>query len=285
MLYLEGFSLPGIDFEETFLGNIQETCYDSYYPFGLFPNKGLDRLSFDVVTIFYGGNGSGKTTLLNVIAEKLRARRGAPYNKSAFFAQFADACELQWGWQASWQDASVITSDDVFDYLFDLRTLNEGVDRRRDALMEEYLSLKTSHYQMKSLADYEQLKKVNSARRGSKSRFVRQNLVKNAAERSNGESALMYFSHKIEANQIYLLDEPENSLSAEYQQELCGFLEDSARFYNCQLIIATHSPFLLAMRGARIYDLDIRPAAVRRWTQLENVRRYYEFFKAHEEEF
>lgn len=78
---------------------------------------------------------------------------------------------------------------------------------------------------------------------------------------------------------------PENSLSAEYQQELCGFLEDSARFYNCQFIIATHSPFLLAMRGARVYDLDSRPVAVRRWTELENVRRYYEFFKAHEEEF
>ncbi len=285
MLYLEGFRLPGIDFEEGFLGAISETCYDSFYPFGLFPPKDLDRIAFDTVTIFYGGNGCGKTTLLNVIAEKLRARRGAPYNKSAFFAQFAEACDLQWGWQTSWQDATVITSDDVFDYLFDLRVLNEGVDSRRETLMEEYLNLKTSHFQMKSLADYEQLKKVNSARRGSKSQFIRQNLVKNAAERSNGESALMYFSHKIESNQIYLLDEPENSLSAEYQQELCGFLEDSARFYNCQLIIATHSPFLLAMRGARIYDLDSRPAAVRRWTELENVRRYYDFFKAHEEEF
>lgn len=284
-LYLEGFQLPGRFGEEGFLSNIKETCYDNFYPFGLFPPKELDRVSFDTVTIFYGSNGSGKTTLLNVIAEKLRALRGAPYNKSAFFERFVDQCELLWDWQTSWQDAMVITSDDVFDYLFDLRALNEGVDHRREDLMKEYLDLKTSHYQMRSLADYEQLKKVNRARRHSKSEFIRQNLVKNAAERSNGESALMYFSHKIESNQIYLLDEPENGLSAEYQQELCGFLEDSARFYNCQFIIATHSPFLLAMRGARVYDLDSRPVAVRRWTELENVRRYYEFFKAHEEEF
>lgn len=163
---------------------------------------------FDTVTIFYGSNGSGKTTLLNVIAEKLRALRGAPYNKSVFFERFVDQCELLWDWQTSWQDAMVITSDDVFDYLFDLRALNEGVDHRREDLMNEYLDLKTSHYQMRSLADYEQLKKVNRARRHSKSEFIRQNLVKNAAERSNGESALMYFSHKIESNQIYLLDEP-----------------------------------------------------------------------------
>lgn len=285
MLYLEGFGLPGINFEEGFLGEIRETCYEDFYPFGLFPAMELDQVSMDTVTIFYGGNGSGKTTLINVIAEKLRALRTAPYNKSAFFDGFVEGCSLRWSWETSWQDATVITSDDVFDYIFDLRALNEGVDNSRRALMQEYLELKTKPFQMRSLADYEQLKKANSAKRHSKSEFIRQNLVRNAAERSNGESALMYFTHKIEANQIYLLDEPENSLSAEYQQELCGFLEDSARFYNCQFIIATHSPFLLAMRGARIYDLDSRPAQVRRWTELENVRRYYEFFKAHEEEF
>ena len=59
--------------------------------------------------------------------------------------------------------------------------------------------------------------------------------------------------------------------------ELKQFLEDSARFYRCQLIIATHSPFLLSMAGAKIYDLDESPAAVKRWTDLESVRTYYDF--------
>ena len=63
------------------------------------------------------------------------------------------------------------------------------------------------------------------------------------------------------------------------------FLESSARFFGCQFIIATHSPFLMAMRGAKIYDLDGDPAAVRKWTQLKNVRAYYDFFKRHAEEF
>ena len=43
------------------------------------------------------------------------------------------------------------------------------------------------------------------------------------------------------------------------QQELVHFLEDSVRFFGCQLLIATHSPFLLAMKGAKIYDLDADP--------------------------
>ena len=67
--------------------------------------------------------------------------------------------------------------------------------------------------------------------------------------------------------------------------ELAQFLQESARFYNCQFVLATHSPFLLAMPGARVYDLDSAPVQPRRWTELENVRAYYDFFKEHEEEF
>ena len=107
----------------------------------------------------------------------------------------------------------------------------------------------------------------------------------NVREHSNGESAFIYFSEKIQENGLYLLDEPENSLSPERQQELLRFLEDSARFFGCQFIIATHSPFLLSMRGARIYDLDEDPVEVKRWTELANVRAYYAFFKEHEREF
>ena len=35
------------------------------------------------------------------------------------------------------------------------------------------------------------------------------------------------------------------------------------------------------MAGAKIYDLDESPAAVKRWTDLESVRTYYDFFSAH----
>jgi hypothetical protein len=110
-------------------------------------------------------------------------------------------------------------------------------------------------------------------------------LIDNAREYSNGESAFRYFTEKIGENGLYLLDEPENSLSPKRQMELLSFLEESARFFGCQFIISTHSPFLLSMRGARIYNLDQNPVTTRRWTDLENVRTYFDFFKAHENEF
>ena len=81
------------------------------------------------------------------------------------------------------------------------------------------------------------------------------------------------------------MDEPENSLSPERQQELLKFLEDSSRFFGCQFVVATHSPFLLSMKGAKIYDMDEEVVDVKRWSELKNVRAYYDFFKKHEREF
>lgn len=96
---------------------------------------------------------------------------------------------------------------------------------------------------------------------------------------------LNIFLEKIGENGLYILDEPENSLSPQRQIELSKFIEDASRFFGCQFIISTHSPFMLAMKGAKIYDLDEDPVRVKKWTELENVRNYYDFFKEHEKEF
>lgn len=80
---------------------------------------------------------------------------------------------------------------------------------------------------------------------------------------------------------MYCLDEPENSMSAKMQLKLVKMLEELTRYCGCQLIIATHSPFLLAMDNAKIYDLDSNPVEVKDWWELENTKIYYEFFKEH----
>ena len=95
----------------------------------------------------------------------------------------------------------------------------------------------------------------------------------------------MYFVSEIKENSLYLLDEPENSMSAAMQLKLTKFLEESARFFNCQFIIATHSPFLLGMTGATIYDLDSVPATQKNFWELENMKLYYDFFKQNSAKF
>lgn len=284
MIYLSHFEFPNIEQEYDFVLAQKRTCYDTYYPFQTISKHNLEMLDFEPVTILYGGNGSGKTTALNVIAEKLGLERDTLYNRSNFFEDYTGMCSYEVTCDIPKQ-SRIITSDDVFDFMLNLRSINNGINRKREELFEDYLDAKYSHFQMKSLDDYEQLKKVNSARSNTQSKFIRKNLMDNVREHSNGESAFLYFSDKIQENALYLLDEPENSLSPEKQQELLKFLEDSARFFGCQFIIATHSPFLLSMKGAKIYDMDETPVDVKKWTELPNVRAYFDFFMRHEGEF
>lgn len=102
---------------------------------------------------------------------------------------------------------------------------------------------------------------------------------------SNGETALEYFDSKLKNDTLYCLDEPENSLSPKLQLKLAEILEQMARFCGCQFIIATHSPFLLALPGARIYDLDETPVDIKPWWKLENPKIYFEFFDKHRDKF
>ncbi|MBR6028290.1 MAG: AAA family ATPase [Clostridia bacterium] len=277
--WLKGFALPTQDQEEAYLNTIRRTCYTTWYPFRVLAGRGLEELRFEAVTIFYGGNGSGKSTLLNLIADKLGLERESPGSRSEFFDRYVSMCRAD---KAGIPPGSrMITSDDVFNHMLDMRRLNLGINRRRQELFDDWVRDRSTPSRMTSMADYEELSRVVDSRRMTQSEFVRRRLGGNVPEHSNGESAFIYFNEKIQDNALYLLDEPENSLSPVRQLELARFLEDSARFYDCQLVLATHSLFLLAMRGARVYDLDDSPARVKDWTELENVRAYHRFFQEH----
>jgi len=293
-LYLDSFLLPSVRWEENYLHfdvKMKMTCYGHPYPFKLFPDKELSRLNFSSITVFYGGNGSGKTTLLNVIAERIGAVRGTFFNRSPYFDDYVGACTANMNRGGYTDNIQMITSDDVFDYVLDVRAMNEGIDRRRDELMDDYwqrvdyLSREKASFQMRSLADYEELKRHSEAKRLTPSKYVKGNVMGSLPEKSNGESAFLYFTEHIKENGIYLLDEPENSLAAGLQLKLAEFITDSARFFGCQFILATHSPFLLSMPGAKVYDLDTVPVRERHWTELENVRLYAEFFLKHQDKF
>ena len=259
MLYLKSFTFPTDGEEFDVVINVKEKCYSSFYPFKILSQRGIEKIDFEPVTIFYGSNGSGKTTALNVIAEKLKLERSAVYNKSSFFNDYVDLCGYTLKGTAIPANSRIITSDDVFDFMLNLRMLNEGIDSGREKLFEEYRKIKSGDngkFRLRSLDDFEELKKLTSVRSNTQSMYVKKNVGVNVREQSNGESAFMYFAQKIEENALYLLDEPENSLSPQKQMELVRFLEDSARFYGCQFIIATHSTFVLSLKNAQIYDFD-----------------------------
>ena len=286
MIYLSEFVFPSYDEEYRARLDEKRTCFNTMYPFFVLSSRGLERLDFAPVTLLYGGNGSGKTTALNVIAEALSLRRDAPFNRSSFFDDYVKLCSFRTLAPLP-EESRAVSSDDVFDYMLSLRAVNEGIDVKREELFDEYFQKRRSGpFRMQSLDDYDELKKVTDARKQTLSGYVRESgMDKNVREQSNGESAYFYFTSRIQGAGLYLLDEPENSLSPQKQLELKQFLEEEARFFDCQFIIATHSPFLLSLRGAKIYDFDGDPVDVKRWTQLNSVKAYFEFFETHRREF
>lgn len=278
MIYLDSFIFPSEDRQYRFIVGEQRTCYSTFYPFMVLTKNSFSRIDFTNITILYGGNGSGKSTALNIIAEKTKVIREAIYNKSSFFQDFVDLCSINIDYSIP-SHSRIITSDDVFDYMLNIRNINEGIDSKREDLFTDYLETKYSKFRMNSLDDYEQLAKVNRARSVTQSKYIKGNLMENIREYSNGENAFKYFMSKIEENGLYILDEPENSLSPNRQIQLAKFIEDAAKYLGCQFIIATHSPFMLAMDNAKIYDLDEDPVDIKKWVDLENVREYYNFFQ------
>lgn len=282
VIYLERFFFPTEEMEDDYLWDKGNIC--KYYPFRVLSHHHLTRLDFEEITILYGGNGCGKSTALNVIAEKTGVSRSTRFNTSDFYQDFVDMCGAEAA-EPLPESSKIITSDGVFDFMLDVRALNEGIGERREEAAKEYLSAKYADFHFRTMADYDRLKQTNRARRKTLSKYVKGEVMQTIDGRSNGESAFQYFTEKIEENGLYILDEPENSLSPKRQMELKQFIEDSVRFFGCQFIISTHSPFLLAMENARIYDLDADPACVRKWTELENVKVYYNFFRKHQQSF
>ena len=178
MIYLSHFSFPDIEQEYCFVMAEKRTCYDTFYPFQVLSRNKLSMLDFESVTILYGGNGSGKTTALNVIGEKLGISRDTLYNRTNFFEDYTNLCTYELVNPVT-EESRIITSDDVFDFMLNLRTINDGINQKREDLFKEYLDAKYSKFQLISLDDYDQLKKVNMSRSKTQSRYIRNTLMDN----------------------------------------------------------------------------------------------------------
>ena len=304
--YLTSFSVPGrndcIEFLQTEIATrpeLQSAFYrlklkiwndSEMYPFGFFESQ--KTFSFDALTILYGNNGCGKSTILNLIAASLKLPRRSDTNTSPFFNLFCEnLCKIST--HSDFDDigrlAEIITSDDVFKHILALRERNKTITKERDKAINYIFDLKAAHsryvppHQANSLEECIERDKIYSQIKKSSSYYVRQHSSHNLRNHSNGESALEFFTSVIKDDGLYLLDEPENSLSPSFQMQLIDYLMCSMKL-GCQFVIATHSPFLLGIPSAKIYNLDDPEMPVVKWNELENIQIYYNFFRQHEKE-
>lgn len=88
---------------------------------------------------------------------------------------------------------------------------------------------------------------------------------------SHGEGFIDFFEERLSEQGLYILDEPEAALSPQRQFDFLKILRRMQRAENCQVIMATHSPILMALPDADLWQID--PYAIQP-TTLEDTAHF-----------
>lgn len=96
---------------------------------------------------------------------------------------------------------------------------------------------------------------------------------------SHGESFLnlLHDPNRFDHGGFFVMDEPEAGLSFTAQLTLLGELRALAEPPHGQVLIATHSPIIAALPGARLLQLDAEGLRETRWEDLDVVDHYRRF--------
>ena len=98
---------------------------------------------------------------------------------------------------------------------------------------------------------------------------------------SHGEAFLSLLTNRLLGDGIYLFDEPEAALSPQRQLSVLTLLHRLV-YHQSQMIIATHSPILLAYPNARIYEFSEKGIAKINYTDTEHYRITKDFLDRYE---
>ncbi|MCM3587560.1 AAA family ATPase [Mesobacillus maritimus] len=214
-----------------------------HYPFNLPSLKTLDELILHPkVTFFIGENGMGKSTLLEGIAVAL----GFNPEGGSFNFQFS--------------------TYDSHSPLGDYLKIIKGVERPKDGFFlraESFYNVASNIEEM----DREVLGPpvINS--------FGGTSLH----EQSHGEAFFATFLHRFRGNGLYILDEPEAALSPLRQMSMITRIHDLVQEQS-QLIIATHSPIIMAYPEATIYEFTEDGICERKLEDTNHYRIMKQFF-------
>jgi predicted ATPase len=95
---------------------------------------------------------------------------------------------------------------------------------------------------------------------------------------SHGEGFLRFFEERCQRQGIFIFDEPESALSPTRQMEFLKLLYRMDKSQRCQVIMATHSPVLMAYPNATLLQFTkygLEPTTLR---QTDHYRAMREFF-------
>lgn len=238
--------------------NDSTPCPDGF-PFDLRVVESTARIEFETpVTFFVGENGSGKSTIVETIAcgMKMPAIGSAEVSRDPTLAH-AKSLARHYRFEKSRpaKQRFFFRAEDAFgftrrvrDDLDELRTLAEHFDRTLKGYGRQ-LAMGAAMGQRKALTE----------RYGE-----------NPDAHSHGELFLNLLHARLRPRGLYLLDEPETPLSPIHQLTLLSIIKEMVG-EECQFIVATHSPILMAYPGATILSFDSTPVSAIAWEEVEHV--------------
>jgi predicted ATPase len=243
------------------------------FPFSVPSITALERLELtEPVTLFVGENGTGKSTLLEAlaIAAELPAVGAAPLaNDATLAAQRRLADHLRLSWTARDHRGFFLRAEDFFG--FQKRVARERSESEKEMRrVDEELAGSSAWARGLAKGPHRSSLAESGRRYGAQP---------DAA--SHGEAFLNLFARRLVPGGLYLLDEPEAALSPQSQLGLLGMIK-RAIDAGSQLVIATHSPILMATPGATILSFDLPPIRPVRFEDLESVTLVREFLQAPE---
>lgn len=233
------------------------------FPFSVPAIRTIDSLPLDApVTYFVGENGSGKSTLLEAIAIAARlptVGSAQPDHDRTLDAQRTLARSLTLAWRKRTHRGFFLRAEDFFGFA-------KSLAEQRAEMMQRLVELEAEYRDRSAYA------------RGLAEGPVRRSLGEMEARygidldaNSHGESFLRLFRSRFVPDGLYLLDEPEAALSPRSQLALLAMIGEMVST-GSQLIVATHSPLLLAYPEARIYSFDKTPIARETFETLDHVQ-------------
>ena len=241
------------------------------FPFSVPAIRTIEMLDLSsAVTLFVGENGSGKSTLLEslALAANLPAvGSGSLASDPTLKAQRRLAEVLRLTWRSRTHRGFFLRAEDFFGFqkaVMARRVEHEAELRRLDGELREASPL------ARSLA--------LGVHRGSIAELT-DRYGEDPDARSHGEAFLDLLRTRLVPQGLYLLDEPEAALSPQSQLAFLAMVREGV-LQGGQFIIATHSPILMAIPGARIFLFDGGRIRTARFQELDSVILVRDFLHA-----
>lgn len=216
------------------------------YPFNIKSFKQIKTLDLsNPITIFVGDNGSGKSTLLKAIAYYNHSINVSSQRLSSqYYKEIKDLSSvMECAYDYKTRKGFFFSGEEFITYINHLKHMKNELEEELKRIDIEYKDKSSFSRSQARMAAAGQLSEMNALYDGD------------LKEKSHGEGFLQFFKDRMHQKGIYLLDEPETPLSPINQYQLVVLILDLIK-NGSQVIIATHSPILMALKNARIYHFN-----------------------------